>query len=183
MRKVNAVEKADKQGPIIMKTYVLLLLILLTISIQCRESGKDIKNMNLDTLQVKVLPQEFNYLAPDGMEIRLLAEAVGGGMCHCRLPAGKTSKAMNHKTVEEIWYFLSGKGIIWRKNNETGDEGIADEVVSGSSINIPVGTSFQLQNTGSENLEFIICTIPRWPGAQEAVEVEGKWTPTISIQN
>jgi hypothetical protein len=52
----------------------------------------------------------YDYLAPDGSEIRLLPEVGGGGLCHCILPVGKVSKAVSHKTVDEICYFLSCQG-------------------------------------------------------------------------
>jgi uncharacterized cupin superfamily protein len=34
----------------------------------------------------------------------------GGGLCYCTLSPGKTSRAVKHKTVEEISYFLEGQG-------------------------------------------------------------------------
>ena len=48
-------------------------------------------------------------------------------------------------------------------------------VKPGISITIPTGTHFQYRNTGEEELCFIICAIPRWPGSEEAVPVTGKW--------
>ena len=60
----------------------------------------------------KQLGESYDYLAPDGSEIRLLPNVKGGGMCHCTLPPGKKSLAVKHKTVEEIWYFLSGQGEV-----------------------------------------------------------------------
>jgi mannose-6-phosphate isomerase-like protein (cupin superfamily) len=62
----------------------------------------------------KQLPEKVDQIAPDGSEIRLLMSLGGGGLCHCTLPAGKTSSAVKHKTVEEIWYFLAGQGELWR---------------------------------------------------------------------
>ena len=123
-------------------------------------------------MQVKLLPEMYDNLAPDGSEIRSLLRVAGGGLAHCALPAGKTSYPVAHKTVEEIWYFLSGRGEVWRKNEE-GEQ--VTEVFPGICLTIPLGTGFQFRNTGEEPLRFIIATVPPWPGPQEAVAVPGKW--------
>ncbi len=69
------------------------------------------------------LPDDHDYLAPDGSQIRLLPEMPGEGLAHCRLPAHHTSTAVTHKTVEEIWYFLGGRGEIWRRQGGLGRDG------------------------------------------------------------
>ena len=120
----------------------------------------------------KPLAKEHDYLAPDGSEIRTLSDMEAGGLCHCILPAGNISKAVKHKSVGEIWYCISGKGIIWQKN-ENGEDG--KEFTAGDSFTIPRGNSFQFRNTGAQPLKIIISTIPKWPGADEVVKVEGKW--------
>jgi mannose-6-phosphate isomerase-like protein (cupin superfamily) len=79
--------------------------------------------------------------------------------------------------VEEIWYFLQGRGEVWRKYGSTER---VDEVGPGMSITIPFQTHFQFRNVGDTELVFLIVTIPAWPGADEAVEVEGKWEWTKS---
>ena len=119
------------------------------------------------------LPQDYDYLAPDGSDIRLLPEVGGGGMSHCTLPDGGVSTAVYHRTVDEIWYFISGSGEVWRKK---GKQDAVDEVGAGSCLNIPCGTSFQFRNTGNVPLCFVIATIPRWPGADEAVDTKGYWS-------
>jgi mannose-6-phosphate isomerase-like protein (cupin superfamily) len=122
--------------------------------------------------QTKQVPKNYDYQAPDGSEIRLLLEVKGGGLCHCTLPVGGVSKAVKHKTVDEVWYFISGKGIVWRKNGSIEDE---INVKRGTSISIPVGTHFQFKNIGKMPLKFIILTSPCWTGAEEAVSVIGKF--------
>ena len=119
-----------------------------------------------------LLRSEYDYLAPDGSEIRLLAKGSGGSLCQCRLPPGSTSAAVSHKTVEELWYFISGSGQVWRDGlckNEPID------VNSGTSIVIPVHTPFQFRNTDTEPLIFLITTIPSWPGEDEALPERGFW--------
>jgi len=98
----------------------------------------------------------------------LLPRMKSGGLRHCTLPAGKTSLAVKHKTVEEIWYFLEGKGEVWRKH---GDHEEVATVEPGISLTIPLGTHFQFRNTGSGPLCFIIVTMPPWPGPEEAARV------------
>ena len=55
-------------------------------------------------------------VAPDGSEVRPLLELEAGGTAHFSLAPGKVSKAVLHKTVEEIWYIISGRGEMWRSN-------------------------------------------------------------------
>ena len=117
---------------------------------------------------------KYDYLAPDGSEIRLLAEVPGGGLAHGTLPPATTSHAVYHKTVDEIWYFISGCGQIWRKH---ADHEEMIPVSAGRSVNILRGTRFQFRNTGTEPLCFVIATVPRWPGPAEAVPTVGPWQP------
>ena len=59
-------------------------------------------------------------------------------------------------------------------------QGVRQEVVAlepGVCLSIPVGTHFQFRSLGDESLEAIGVTMPPWPGAAEAHEVEGKWKP------
>ncbi|MBK8955273.1 MAG: cupin domain-containing protein [Saprospiraceae bacterium] len=118
------------------------------------------------------LKKDYNYLAPDGSEIRLLAKVNAVGICHCTLPVSKTSAAVKHKTVEEIWYFISGEGEMWQKEE---NDGLPVPVKKGDSVNIPKGNSFQFRNLGKEPLCIIITTIPNWPGAGEVISVAGYW--------
>ena len=111
-------------------------------------------------------------IAPDGSEVRLLATAARGSMAHFMLPPGKISKAVAHKTVEEVWYFVAGQGRMWRRL------GGAEEVIEinpGVSISIPVGAHFQFRCDGDVALEAIGVTMPPWPGMAEAFEVAGIW--------
>ena len=113
-----------------------------------------------------------DYLAPDKSEIRLLPSMNGGGMAHCVLPPHAVSSAVEHKTVEEIWYILSGSGEIWRKR---GSEEQVVSLLPQTCITIPVHTQFQFRNTGPDSLKILICTMPPWPGASEAIRVKDFW--------
>jgi mannose-6-phosphate isomerase-like protein (cupin superfamily) len=45
----------------------------------------------------------------------------------------------------------------------------------GLAIAIVDGCCFQFRNTGADPLMLLISTMPRWPGAEEAVTVDGRW--------
>ena len=126
-------------------------------------------------LQTHRLAAEPDATAPDGSEVRLLAAVAAGSMAHFRLPPGKVSRAVAHRTVEEVWYFVGGSGRMWRRH---GDEEAVVEVVAGVSIAIPVGTRFQFRSDGAEPLEAVGVTMPPWPGPDEAYAVEGHWPAT-----
>tara|TARA_B100001245_G_C22883797_1_gene425151 strand:- start:1598 stop:1891 length:294 start_codon:yes stop_codon:yes gene_type:complete len=93
-------------------------------------------------------------------------------MVHATLQSGKVSSPVKHRTVEEIWYVLEGRGEIWRKIGLVED---ISDVTVGSSITIPTRTSFQFRNTGNSPLTVLIVTMPPWPGEQEAEAIQGKW--------
>jgi len=127
--------------------------------------------------QTKCLPAQRTDVAPDGSDVRVLLGVAGGGIVHFELGPGETSVAVLHRTIEEIWYFLEGRGEMWRKKDE--DEEIV-EVGPGVCLTIPVGTSFQFRSFGFDALAAIGATMPPWPGAGEAVPTPGPWTPTVT---
>ena len=116
-------------------------------------------------------------IAPDGTLVRLLPALAGGSLAHFELPAGAVSHAVTHRTVEEIWYFLGGRGQMWRR---IGVEESLIEVEAGVALTIPLGAAFQFRATGETPLTFLAITMPPWPGADEAERVEGRWTATVA---
>jgi mannose-6-phosphate isomerase-like protein (cupin superfamily) len=126
--------------------------------------------------ETKHLPAKPDIVAPDGSDVRVLLGLKGGGMAHFELGPNQVSKAVTHRTVEEIWYFLSGRGELWRKQN--GRTAIV-EVYPGISLTIPLGAHFQFRSFGHEPLAAIGVTMPPWPGEGEAMVVEGTWQPTV----
>jgi mannose-6-phosphate isomerase-like protein (cupin superfamily) len=121
-------------------------------------------------MELMTLAEDYDYLAPDGSEIRLLPTTSMGGLAHCTIGPGKTSRPTRHQTVEEIWFFLNGEGEVWRKY---GSKSTVDSVSAGTAITIPYQTHFQFRNTGKDPLQFVIVTLPAWPGPHESVDVEG----------
>jgi len=120
----------------------------------------------------KRLPIERNGVAPDGSDVRVLLSLAGGSMAHFELAPGQVSKAVAHRTVEEIWFFLTGRGEMWREQ-----EGLSEtvEVSPGMCLTIPLGTRFQFRSSGDVPLSAVGVTMPPWPGEGETYVVDGPW--------
>ena len=58
----------------------------------------------MSAFQTLPLPVERAIVAPDGSNVRVLLGLEAGGMAHFELAAGGISRAIVHRTVEEIWY-------------------------------------------------------------------------------
>ena len=130
----------------------------------------------MSRLAVKTLAKEPDAIAPDGTAVRLLNALAGGSFAHFELAAGAVSRAIAHKSVEEIWYFVSGRGKVWRL---IGDEESFVEVGPGVSLTIPLGANFQFRAEPEAALAFVAVTMPPWPGDEEAFPVAGPWSPTV----
>ena len=115
-------------------------------------------------------------VAPDGSAVRPLLGLAGGSMAEFELAPRQASAAVTHRTVDEIWYVLHGRGEIWRR------QGTREDVVPlepGGCLTIPVGTHFQFRALGEGPLTVLGVTMPPWPGAGEATAAAGPWTPTV----
>ena len=142
------------------------------------------------------LPAARDVVAPDGSDVRVLLRLAGGSMAHFELAGGRASRAVVHRSVDEIWYVLSGRGEMWRSQagrrggeGRQGGEGRrggeggpggegGEEIVAlepGTCLSIPVGTSFQFRSLGDEPLSAVAVTMPPWPGEDETREVSGPW--------
>lgn len=120
------------------------------------------------------LPDEADTLAPDGAEVRVLCALAGGSAAHFRLAPGRVSRAGRHRSVEEVWYILEGRGEMWRRTAEQ------EEVVAltpGLCLTIPIGTSFQFRAGRGTALSAFAVTMPPWPedSDDEWTEVEPCW--------
>jgi len=97
-------------------------------------------------------------------------------MIRVELAAGAVARAVAHRTVEELWFVLAGRGEMWRR------QGRHEEVVAlepGVCLSIPLGTHFQFRASPTESVSAIAVTIPPWPGEHEAEFVTGPWQPTL----
>ena len=118
------------------------------------------------------LPIEPTVQAPDGSDVRVLLALRGGAMAHFHLAAGAVAKAVTHRSVEELWFVIEGRGEMWRKQGER------EEIVSlvpGLCVSIPLGTHFQFRASSSEPISAVAVTLPPWPGEDEAILVAGAW--------
>ena len=126
------------------------------------------------------IPANATEIAPDGSAVRVLLGVAGGSMAHFELAAGETSRAISHKSVEEIWLVLSGAGELWRK------QAAREEIVTlspGVCVSLPRTTHFQFRASQSEDVAIVATTIPRWPGDDEAEFVAGPWAPSVRLPN
>src|SRR5262245_11234385 len=97
----------------------------------------------------KSLPGTADAIAPDGSEVRILLSLSRGGVAHFQLAPGQTSVAVSQRTIEEIWFFVQGRGQMWRSldgHDETVD------VAAGVCVTLPVGTRFQFKSFGPDYL-------------------------------
>jgi mannose-6-phosphate isomerase-like protein (cupin superfamily) len=123
--------------------------------------------------------REPDAIAPDGSEIRLLATATRASLCEVCLPAGAVSRPVYHRTVEEIWYVIEGRGQVWRCPPDSVAEPIG--VTPGDTLVIPMGWRFQFRAAPDCALRFLCFTSPPWPGPEEAQATEsgGLGEPTV----
>jgi mannose-6-phosphate isomerase-like protein (cupin superfamily) len=131
------------------------------------------------------LPARPDVTAPDGSDVRVLVRSERGSMAHFELAPGQTSQAVRHLHVEELWFVVGGTGEMWLG----GDEPAVVTLEEGVSLRIPPATPFQFRATGDAGakgaaggvpLAAVAVTMPPWPlDQEEAVAVDGPWTPTV----
>ncbi len=113
--------------------------------------------------------------APDGSRVRVLLDAPQRGSMACfELDAGQVAAAVVHRSVDELWWVLSGRGQLWRRG--TGGETMVT-LEPGVCVDIPCGTAFQFRAADDRPLAVLGVTLPPWPGADEAQVVPGPWVP------
>jgi mannose-6-phosphate isomerase-like protein (cupin superfamily) len=122
--------------------------------------------------ETRQLPLKPDVIAPDGSDVRVLLRTGNGSMAHFELAAGRASAPIRHRSVEEIWYVLSGSGEMWRRQDER-EEVVA--LLPGTCVTVPAGTHFQFRAAGATPLSAVGVTMPPWPGPDEAIPVRGKW--------
>lgn len=126
--------------------------------------------------ETKRLPTMRDAVAPDGSDVRVLLWLAGGSMAHFELAPHQTSTAVTHRSVEEIWLVLSGRGEMWRRQGER--EAVVP-LEAGVCLTIPQGAHFQFRSLGEVPLAAVGVTMPPWPGEGEAIVVQGPWAPTV----
>lgn len=133
---------------------------------------------------------DVDVIAPDGSAIRLLIgdahRATRASLCEVTLPAGRASRPVWHRQVEEIWYVLDGRGEVWRRPPTGEADAVEPErrvvaVGPGDALTIPTGWRFQFRASPEGALRFLCFTAPPWPGPDEArpSDESGPWPPTV----
>ena len=117
--------------------------------------------------------------SPLGAYIRFLMDGSHGNMIHSTVPPGMVGRACRFRTVDEYWFVLSGEGEIWRRE-AAGRESIT-ALIPGVCVDVPLGTAFQYRCTGDVPLVFTCTAMPPWPGDDEALLVNGPWTPSLDV--
>ena len=104
--------------------------------------------------------------APDGSTVRPLLRTAAATLATFTLGSGAASLPVQHRTVTELWYVLSGAGVLWRR---TGEVESTVDLVPDVAAAIPPGTAFQFRCTSASPLRIVATTVPPWPGESEAV--------------
>jgi mannose-6-phosphate isomerase-like protein (cupin superfamily) len=126
-------------------------------------------HQDFDTMQLPGVP---DAVAPDGSDVRILLRLDRGSMAHFELAAGRVSRPVAHRAVDELWYVLGGHGQMWRRQ---GDRAETVPLRPGTCLSIPAGTRFQFRADGDGPLAAVGVTMPPWPGDGEAYDVSGAW--------
>lgn len=116
------------------------------------------------------LADATHVVAPDGSDVTVLLRLDGGSMARFELAPDRVSRAVEHRTVSEIWFVVAGRGEMWRAHGE------AQSIVAlepGVCLTIPAGTRFQFRALGELPLGAVAVTMPPWPGDGEAILVDG----------
>lgn len=110
----------------------------------------------------------FRTTAPDGAAVEVLLALRGGSMARFTLAPGEITDAVTHRTVEEIWLVLAGRGEIVRRQDDRHER---TALLPGTCVTIPLGTAFRFRAAPDSTLEIVCVTMPPWPGPDEAVAV------------
>lgn len=98
-----------------------------------------------------------SFVAPDGSEVRELAQAPGEArnqsLAEARVPPGSETTEHFHRSSEEIYHFTSGAGRMRLGNEES-------PVCAGETVVIPPGTRHKLWNPGPAELVLLCCSSP-----------------------
>jgi mannose-6-phosphate isomerase-like protein (cupin superfamily) len=109
-------------------------------------------------------------IAPDGIAIRTLIDEVQGAhklsLAEGSLAPRQRSLKVHHTSYEEIWYFLHGEGVFYLHAPGAPVED-STPVGPGDALLVPPGHGFWVENTGEEELVFLLAGSPPWGAGQE----------------
>jgi mannose-6-phosphate isomerase-like protein (cupin superfamily) len=106
---------------------------------------------------------------PHGSEIRPLIDRTTSPITQCSLaeetlPPGRSVTPHHHQVLEEIYYIVSGQGVM-----KIGEEEQA--VGAGDAIYIPRGARHTLTNTGAEAMRILLVCGPAFMFEDHRIEV------------
>jgi mannose-6-phosphate isomerase-like protein (cupin superfamily) len=87
--------------------------------------------------------------------------AIGYSLAHAKLAGGTASKPHRLKT-SEVYYFISGRGLMHVGGDRTA-------VGPEQALYVPPGTVQHLENTGADELVFLCIVDPAWQKEDEEV--------------
>ena len=101
-----------------------------------------------------------SFVTLDGSSIRELAgpswtPARNQSLAEATVPVGGATAAHYHSATEELYYIVSGSGLMRIAEEER-------DVRRGDCIVIPPGAEHKLTNTGSEPLILLCCCAPAY---------------------
>ncbi|MGZ5290689.1 MAG: cupin domain-containing protein [Actinomycetota bacterium] len=71
---------------------------------------------------------------------------------HVRIHPGETVPTHTHRDEDQVYYVATGVGFVVL-------DGVRTDVSAGTSVLIPVGTSHEITNTGSEPLDYVFFVV------------------------
>ena len=90
--------------------------------------------------------------------------AVGYSLAHAKL-AGDTASLPHRLKTSEVYYFISGRGLMHVDGETT-------SVAEKQALYVPPGATQHLENIGNDDLVFLCIVDPAWRAEDE--EVKGK---------
>ena len=87
------------------------------------------------TFETRSLPVHSGCRRARRVGRAVLLGLAGGTIAQFELAPGAVSMAVRHRTVEEIWYVVSGWGAMWRRD---GDHEEIVDLDPGMCVTIPV---------------------------------------------
>ena len=125
----------------------------------------------------KMLALEADVIAPDGCEVRILAQTPRGSMAHFTLGpgAGLARGGAPHGRGGLVLPLGPGPDVASAGRRAGDRRGGAGRVARRSRS----ARTFSCATTATEPLAAVAVTMPPWPGDDEAYLVDGKWPASV----
>lgn len=98
---------------------------------------------------------------------RTTAEITRCSLAEETLLPGQSVTPHHHREIEEIYYILSGSGVM-----RVGDE--KREVAAGDAVYVPRRSVHTLENTGAEPIKLLLVCGPAFFYEDEVLEAQGQ---------